>query len=517
MAPGFLRAFGLFALACALCTLTGCWSYWPSGEMRYADAAASSVPTDAWPSRDIDRIRPLYEGTPAEHRPFRVVDGIDPATLTEDEKHILSLSGWKIRYKGIHGNFLLRVFEPLQTEPSANPEQLNERLSENFLPNARAVSSRTLDAMERGRELLKELDPPSTITNAPLVSSIPIGRRPKIAYIPDTTFLDAGKPLRVPMPEELAHPVRGVVIHFLAIGANEFEPRVMSEFRRRGWAVFDISTESFVETPVPDDWKPEIKRLGIEADAIYARMTSGDGPPGRPYFGGRGNLVSHPLYGQWKQLMSRRATLRAGAFQACGDEALPGVAKDIAARIDQALAGNAYAVEMLLDYIDTQRPELAGLPVVMIGFSAGALTTPTAAARVRDRIDAVVLIGGGANLFELSQDSVFTDGGVTVRCGEDKLRKEQIDRLSDLYLGASKLDPYHTAPLLRALPVLQVHARSDDWVPARGGELLWNRLGKPDRLDISAGHQLLFYLLPGKAKFIADWVDQAVTDRLAHK
>ncbi len=81
--------------------------------------------------------------------------------------------------------------------------------------------------------------------------------------------------------------------------------------------------------------------------------------------------------------------------------------------------------------------------------------------------------------------------------------------LRDPYLEASRLDPYHTAPLLRGRPVLQAHGTSDTWVPASSGELLYELLDRPDQLVMSGGHELLFYFLPDKAEFIADWVEEA--------
>jgi hypothetical protein len=126
------------------------------------------------------------------------------------------------------------------------------------------------------------------------------------------------------------------------------------------------------------------------------------------------------------------------------------------------------------------------------------------------RLSAVVVIAGGCNLLRIARESSFTDGGVRLWCGEEPINKALGAQMSDLYLAASKLDPYHTAPLIAHLPLLQVHAGSDTWVPKATGEQLYERLNNPERLVMSGDHDVLFYLLPGRAKWIADWVERSV-------
>jgi fermentation-respiration switch protein FrsA (DUF1100 family) len=85
---------------------------------------------------------------------------------------------------------------------------------------------------------------------------------------------------------------------------------------------------------------------------------------------------------------------------------------------------------------------------------------------------------------------------------------ELVGKLGKRYLELCQLDPYHTAAALRGMPVLQVHAIWDTWVPADLGDLLYERLGKPDQLWHTGGHGMLFYFLPGQASWIADWVER---------
>ena len=57
-------------------------------------------------------------------------------------------------------------------------------------------------------------------------------------------------------------------------------------------------------------------------------------------------------------------------------------------------------------------------------------------------------------------------------------------------------------------PVLVAHASFDAIVPASAGELLIARLGWPERLVFLGGHMGLFYMLPKRAEWIADWLDR---------
>jgi acetyl esterase/lipase len=217
------------------------------------------------------------------------------------------------------------------------------------------------------------------------------------------------------------------------------------------------------------------------------------------------------------EVQKRLAKLKSGGFQTKNDADLPGVAKAIASEVDEALAGAAYAAQAILEYVNEARPDLQGIPVVVMGFSAGALAAPTVAARIHDRIDAVVLIGGGCDLFRISQESVFTNGGIVLLSGEEKAPKSTVEKLDKLYLEDSKLDPYYTAPLIADLPVLQLHASSDTWVPCATGEMLYERLNHPELLTIRGGHEYLFYFLPGRKSFIADWVERVSAPHYASR
>lgn len=168
-------------------------------------------------------------------------------------------------------------------------------------------------------------------------------------------------------------------------------------------------------------------------------------------------------------------------------------AKRLARRIDNHLADRTYAMESILAFLKATRPDFLTRPRVIVGMSAGAIALPTVVSRVKD-IDAAVLIGGGADVASIIADSpLFRDHIQLVetqvtKVSEKDLRishvpcldREKREKFVAQTLLLSKLDPFHTARFLEGTPVLQVHARFDQIVPAATGEKLHERLGHPE-------------------------------------
>jgi hypothetical protein len=108
--------------------------------------------------------------------------------------------------------------------------------------------------------------------------------------------------------------------------------------------------------------------------------------------------------------------------------------------------------------------------------------------------------------------SELSRGGLRITCNGDPPPPGLMRRLEAEYLEHSVLDPYHTAPMLSDIPVLVIDAGMDTWVPSALGEVLFQRLGRPDRLHMAlGGHGMLFYFLPDRARWIADWVERSTS------
>lgn len=189
------------------------------------------------------------------------------------------------------------------------------------------------------------------------------------------------------------------------------------------------------------------------------------------------------------------------------------VASQAARSADQRIAECAYATEAALDYVIGKRDALEDKPVVLVGMSGGAMALPGVYAYDPERYDAAVLIAGGANFLRIMIDSNYRDWIDAIMIdfdpSSDSLGQptpELVDTLSDRYLELTKLDAYKTAPLMREIPVLILHASNDKAVPSSTGDLLYEQLGKPERWTYPLGHELIFAGLPTQIPRINTWL-----------
>jgi fermentation-respiration switch protein FrsA (DUF1100 family) len=177
---------------------------------------------------------------------------------------------------------------------------------------------------------------------------------------------------------------------------------------------------------------------------------------------------------------------------------------------NERLSEWAYGCEAMIQLVREERPALEGKPVLVLGFSAGAIGAPTVAARLGDQVKGVVLVGGGVNILRIAQTSSLSDFGLGVTFKGEKITGDRLDRLSDAYLRAATLDSFHTAEMLRRTPALMLQAADDDIVPVETGRTLYAQLGKPERWVFEGGHELLFLQLGWFDTKIADWVEENV-------
>lgn len=254
----------------------------------------------------------------------------------------------------------------------------------------------------------------------------------------------------MPVGGDTALPYRGLVVHLSSFGGAKFEQPVIDQFVAGGWAVLRVASPSL-----------------------------------RPVRGATDVSIE-------------------------SDEEFDPAARTLAKHVDDRLAEHAYAIEAALAYLAEQLPEVPSQPAVLMGFSAGALVAPAVAARLPERFDAAVLVCGGANLLDIAQRSELTDGGLKVRWGHGRGTPADVQRLNGLFLAYSRLDPYHTAAYLGTTPVLHVHGVADGIVPADCGDLLYERLNRPERIEFPLGHKGVFFLLPSQGGRLLTWVNRTV-------
>lgn len=196
----------------------------------------------------------------------------------------------------------------------------------------------------------------------------------------------------------------------------------------------------------------------------------------------------------------REVTLDPGAPSA--------MAGEIGAEFSDRAAENALATEAVCAHIAETSPETPIGARIGLGMSGGGMVLPTVMVREHDAYRAAVYIGAGVDLAAIAIDSNYADWIDAVRLRwEGEPTDEQRAAFTEAYLGAAPLDSYATAPAVADIPSLMIHGEHDMAVPAALGDLLWERLGEPERWSVEATHETLFLAyLPGKLDDLLDWL-----------
>ncbi|MDX2147222.1 MAG: hypothetical protein SFZ23_06835 [Planctomycetota bacterium] len=177
----------------------------------------------------------------------------------------------------------------------------------------------------------------------------------------------------------------------------------------------------------------------------------------------------------------------------------------------------AYAVRATFGELAKLRPETAGKKRGVIGMSAGAITLPTTVALEPEAFHAAVLIAGGVDFWQTNYFSNYRDGIGTMRVnwvdvpkGASEPAAEAMHKLRDVYLASAPLDGFHAARSLKGKPVLVMHANLDAAVPAALGELMWERLGRPERWASNVGHEAIFVNMALQLDMLVSWMDRSL-------
>lgn len=488
----------LIASAVISSQLVGCFTY-SAGQHDVESRAAFN--SEHWPTRDVDAVRSFHEDTP--NRIFRYA--LKPGVELEDVNPEYAPGVNQIPDYVVHANILTeRGMARLFTDNHESTfESWDERLF-GFSPNATFLSCHEV-RNPRFAKRMAELD------EGPNANDRMLGHfAPGITITRTARRVALTRGVQMHIPLEIEADVRGILIHFTALYGNDYERRVLDTLRDRGWVVLSVSTESAITPPPPLHSKSETELMQLRADVIAElrtvtsqRVDATDADEEAEL-----SIKERELRQEMMHLSRAVADATRGSFQVCSDDDVDPVARAIAQAIDEKLAENAYAAEAALALFDGWYPELADVPVAVIGFSAGSLAAPAAAALLNDRVEAVVLIGGGCDILSIGATSTFSDGGIRLRCGNEPIASEMLTKLSAAYLQDSQLDPYHLAAHLSHLPVLHVWATHDTWMPARNARLFAERLGSPDRLAHLGGHRSLFFFLPSQANRIGRWLER---------
>lgn len=489
------RILALVLIVTALATIPGCFSMRSAAAARTEPAAAA--PPEAWPARDLAAAERLRSQTPPVVPWYDWDGGTPPAGMSDAESARLRGVEAEVTDAQCLSGGLLRIYR----EPEEESDEMSRKFAAllgDFEPSGSYVSSYVLESgslhdwLATERELRKNV--------RPLPGTAPEGLRRSL--VSAEIVLGGGVEFQLPPPGASGR--RGLILHFSALMTNEYEKEFLDQLRQRGWAVIDFDTWSGVQCPRDSAAMAKLPELDERRKALEAErwelMQSNASNSAR----------FQASLEETSTVVREMSRIRRGWFTACSQSDVDGVGRAIAAATDGAFAENAYAAEAVLDYIKSSRPDIPTSPLVVLGFSAGAIAAPAVATRLGPRVDAVVLIGGGADLLAISRTTNQRGAAIKVLCDEQPVDDALYAAIDEAYLRHTHLDPYTLAPLLTHTPVLTVHASDDITVPAATGETLYQRLGRPDRLNFAGDHYKLFYFIPGQAGRVAGWLERHV-------
>lgn len=305
----------------------------------------------------------------------------------------------------------------------------------------------------------------------------------------------------------------GLVIHLTSLYENKYEHAVIRRLKQWGWAVAHLETQIGVRGPLAVqamDRRNEREavlesRMPLHSPEFSERIHNDDTPSFEEI-----DDYSRRRFELGKELEKELPNLGTG-FELSQDKDPGRIAELIAHAVDLRLSEHADAVAALVTSLDAMRPELIGRPIVVTGFSAGALAAPATAARLRqvypDRPILLVLAGGGGTVLDIAMGSVLTNGGIRLNApGDPDPSPEQIVSLRDRYESESHLDPIRVAAILRDMPVLHIYASRDTVVPTAAAERFNAAHGSVDRLVHIGDHDTLLFFLNSQSSRIRSWL-----------
>ena len=480
--------FRLIVLAFALVLLNGCHVTRPADPTRRANATIPGA--DAWPSRDLDAVRGFHERTPEVVR------------------------RWELNRLTDHG--LLRVWSyPDDGTKDEDRFSVNWMFGGGFLENATFLTSRDASGyrLERAMEdVPKPLGTPRRKRNFHLPGL-------QRTYSKESVMLGRGLDLRIPT-ELRGH---GVLIVLGGLFSTTWQESSSARFEKAGWDVFQINPTSWTRRPNDDEFERAEDLRRKRAYELFQKRSGMKNEDGSDVpMDEWANRVDQDKtgfddYAKASDDVRGEIPLPPTGFELAPESDPDEVGRTIARSIDDSIAENAYAAQAGLEYL-IERHGLESLgAIAVIGYSAGSFAAPAVAARLESNsvdIEALILIGSGADIFTISQNSTITDGGIDLTGdGQYTPTPQHINEARDAYLRHTRLDPYALGPALADIPTLLMIASNDKPVP--NGDLLDERLGFPHRIRYFGGHGGLFYFLPQQTPRMIRWLDGVTQNETA--
>ena len=505
-----MRYMMIVVVALGAVVLPGCFRYHAAGG---APGSAHPVPDRAWVvSQDPSGLEHLLE-TPGELQLWEIdraalqkhYPEITDAHIDEAEPSLkLSVTKAMIENGGIV-RFWSQIGEGISFNRTLSRGLFSVRL-ESFRSDGAFLSADRLAYLQA----MKDHDDGELMIN--LTEAILKQRGIIRTGVEREWFLRDG--IGIGLPEESAGVDRlGTIIHIASFFENKYEHRMLDRLDGYGWAIGHLESDVVINGPNAIARQEQRKRRNaymnelLEHDPDFEQMRSDIYDEPKP----DDEPTDFELFHTLSNKINEKYPILDTGLEVYPDTELDAHGRMLAAIMDQRIAEHAYAAQALIEESDRQNPELADKPIVVIGFSAGALVSPAVVARLRsvypDRAIALVMVGGGGDLLSASIKSVFAEAkiGLDPREGP-KPTQQQLSELVDHYRAASKLDPLTLATSIRDIPTLHIYASRDTVVPSATAEAFNTAHGHVDRLVHPLNHETLFFFAPGEVGRIRSWL-----------
>ncbi len=501
------RTFTSALLCFAAMLTTGCSSYRSANPDRF-QATPTPVAADAWPKWDTTALEAIRDATPAFLPEYQYIPDFPESDRDPRARILIESTGYEILHNEITTGGLLRAYNRKRPTAKNTENDLTFSLWQSwFFPNDPNGSYLSAPDFAFDTAKAKATAGIYTKSSTDMTPYLVKGLQ-RASTKTDDIELKGTLDIQFPEPDTSS---RGILIHLPGLVWSKQEDKLINAFRRVGWSVLSVETNPWVTDP-----------NGVERAVVDARRSAKSKQYMDEYEAANGVDSLAQLDSQERSIHMKRwfdqvredIPMPPGGFTLTPTTDPQTLGKSIADAVNQSMATHAYAAEAAVEYMDALDPALPSKPIVVVGLSAGGLVAPTVAARLREcygpRLAAMVVIGGGADMFTIAQSSSLTDGGIrlTPKAGPQP-PPERIQQVHAAYLEAALLDPYNTATTLQDLPVLVVSARRDAIIPYAAAKVLIERLDFPDRITTIGGHGILFWLLPKHASRITRWLEQA--------
>ncbi len=504
----------LCAFLIVLPTIGGCFSY---RQAQGTPQPSKPMPADAWPVFEIVEVEKLVDTPKVIERSTIDLDRLRSPWKEMGQRGVEIVQSWltdDLLYTNLDTHGLIRVWKDRRAG-DLNPVKLDDgkaRVSD-FDQNA----SYLIDPIAL-REVEYERIKQEIGGQQPSRSFISIFYGFEPTEIEERWQLNHG--LSMAVPEIIPENPRGLIIHITGLMETKYEHRLTNRLRSFGYASAYLESDIFLTGPNSHqrrvriaernkwikDHQDQTQREKAEIDLADENIKQAEAQVRKA-----SDAYFESLKDLFVQVDKTLPHIEDG-FQIHPDTDIETLASIIAHAADEKIAEHAYAVEALVRASDHLHPELSAKPIVVLGYSAGAIVSPAAVARLKlvfpDRPIRLILIGGGGDLLTAATNSSYGSSLLRLKpkSGPEPTT-DQIKELIEAYTNTVRLDPLLIAPSIRDIPTLHIYANKDAAVPTAVANMFNAAHGHVDELRHRGNHGTLFYFAAGQAGKIRSWLN----------